>query len=216
LRELRFAGAFLIANVHKMAKRASSEELKQAFEEHLELHRLDCLSSHRNLEAYEFVRRFLADVQAAADSIATLNPRPGLEVSSEDPKYVVPDLLVERVDDYPEFLPWCPASRARPLSDGSVEATIEIAFHGVRSRFTTRNVHLVPSEIRMTLVDGPFRSLSGRWHFLELPEQSCKVSLHLQYQFAVGPLGRLIAPVFESIAGSLIDAFARRAESLYA
>jgi poly(A) polymerase len=31
------------------------------FEEHLELHRLDCLSSHRNLEAYEFVRRFLAE-----------------------------------------------------------------------------------------------------------------------------------------------------------
>jgi RNA polymerase sigma-54 factor len=39
------------------------------------------------------------DVQAAADVIATLNPRPGLQVSSEDPKYVVPDLIVERVDD---------------------------------------------------------------------------------------------------------------------
>jgi poly(A) polymerase len=31
------------------------------FDEHLELHRLDCLSSHRNLEAYDFVRRFLAE-----------------------------------------------------------------------------------------------------------------------------------------------------------
>jgi tRNA nucleotidyltransferase/poly(A) polymerase len=29
------------------------------FEEHLALHRLDCLSSHRNLEAYEFVESFL-------------------------------------------------------------------------------------------------------------------------------------------------------------
>ena len=29
------------------------------FEEHLALHRLDCLSSHRNLDSYEFVRRFL-------------------------------------------------------------------------------------------------------------------------------------------------------------
>jgi poly(A) polymerase len=28
------------------------------FEEHLELHRLDCLASHGNLDAYEFVRRF--------------------------------------------------------------------------------------------------------------------------------------------------------------
>ena len=101
--------------------------------------------------------------------------------------------LVERVDDYPQFLPWCPAAHARPLPDGSVEATIEIAFHGVRTRFSTRNVSDPPREIRITLVDGPFRRLTGRWQFLELPEQSCKVSLQLQYQFAGGPLGRLIA-----------------------
>ena len=123
--------------------------------------------------------------------------------------------LVEKVDDYPQFLPWCPASRARPLPDGSVEATIEIAYRGVRTRFTTRNVSYHPREIRMTLVDGPFRRLTGHWHFAELPEQACKVSLHLQYQFAAGLLGRMIAPVFESIASSLIDAFARRAEALY-
>lgn len=123
--------------------------------------------------------------------------------------------LVEKVDDYPKFLPWCPASRARPLPDGSVEATIEIAYHGVRTRFTTRNVSEAPREIRITLVDGPFRRLTGHWHFLELPEQACKVTLHLQYQFAAGMLGRLIAPVFEAVAGSLIDAFARRAEALY-
>jgi len=123
--------------------------------------------------------------------------------------------LVENVDDYPEFLPWCPASQARPLPDGSVEATIQIAFHGVRTRFTTRNVSIHPREIKITLVDGPFRTLSGHWHFLELAPDSCKVTLNLQYQFAAGLLGRLIAPVFDSVAGSLIDAFARRAESLY-
>jgi ribosome-associated toxin RatA of RatAB toxin-antitoxin module len=123
--------------------------------------------------------------------------------------------LVENIDDYPEFLPWCPASQARPLTDGSVEATIQIAFHGVRTRFTTRNVSVPPREIRITLVDGPFRTLSGHWQFLELAPQSCKVTLNLQYQFAAGLLSRLIAPVFDSVAGSLIDAFARRAESLY-
>jgi poly(A) polymerase len=34
------------------------------FEEHLELHRLDCLASHGNLDAYEFVRRFLRETPA--------------------------------------------------------------------------------------------------------------------------------------------------------
>jgi len=123
--------------------------------------------------------------------------------------------LVERVDDYPAFLPWCPVSHARPLSDSSVEATIEIAFHGVRTRFTTRNELDPPREIRMALVDGPFRRLSGSWHFRELPQESCKVTLQMQYQFVPGLLAPVIAPVFELIAGSLIDAFARRADSLY-
>lgn len=34
------------------------------FEEHLELHRLDCLSSHRNLDSYKAVQRFLAETPA--------------------------------------------------------------------------------------------------------------------------------------------------------
>jgi ribosome-associated toxin RatA of RatAB toxin-antitoxin module len=124
--------------------------------------------------------------------------------------------LVEQVDDYPAFLPWCPAAHAHPLPDGAVEATIQIAYRGVRSAFTTRNRSLGVEQIDMELVDGPFRRLTGQWRFVELPEQSCKVSLQLHYQFAAGLLGRLIAPVFESIAGSLIDAFAQRAEVLYA
>ena len=56
------------------------------FDEHLELHRLDCLSSHRNLENYEFMRRFLAqtppeEVRPArlltGDDLIGLGFRPG-------------------------------------------------------------------------------------------------------------------------------------------
>ncbi len=58
------------------------------FEEHLELHRLDCLSSHRNLENYEFVRRFLAETPPAevrparlisGDDLIALGLKPGPE-----------------------------------------------------------------------------------------------------------------------------------------
>jgi poly(A) polymerase len=34
------------------------------FEEHMELHRLDCMSSHRNLDSYKQVQRFLAETPA--------------------------------------------------------------------------------------------------------------------------------------------------------
>lgn len=36
------------------------------FEEHLELHRLDCLASHGSLEMYNFVRKFLAETPPEA------------------------------------------------------------------------------------------------------------------------------------------------------
>ncbi len=59
----------------------------------------DHLVNRRFPEIARQLKVSVEEVQAAADTIATLNPRPGLQVSSEDPKYVVPDLLVERVDD---------------------------------------------------------------------------------------------------------------------
>jgi RNA polymerase sigma-54 factor len=39
------------------------------------------------------------EVQAATDELAQLSPKPGLDLSTEDEKYVVPDLLVERVGE---------------------------------------------------------------------------------------------------------------------
>lgn len=123
--------------------------------------------------------------------------------------------LVAAIKDYPNFLPWCAGARVRPQPNGEIEATVQIAYRGVRSEFTTRN-HNEPSRlIRMQLVDGPFRRLAGEWTFTQLREDACKVHLHLQFQFATGIVGRAIAPVFEAIAGSMIDAFTHRAEVVY-
>jgi ribosome-associated toxin RatA of RatAB toxin-antitoxin module len=123
--------------------------------------------------------------------------------------------LVAAVRDYPSFLPWCAGTHVRPRHDGLIDATIEIHYRGVRSRFTTCNDNRAPESIQMTLVDGPFRRLAGDWHFRALREDACRVHLHLHYDFAPGLLGRAIAPVFEGIAGSLVDSFTRRAEALY-
>lgn len=123
--------------------------------------------------------------------------------------------LVAAVKDYPEFLPWCAATHVRPRSDGLLDATIEIHYRGVRSRFTTRNDNRPAERIGMTLVDGPFRRLTGNWQFRALGDQGCKVHLLLQYDFVPGLLGRAIAPVFEQIAATMVDSFIRRAESVY-
>jgi ribosome-associated toxin RatA of RatAB toxin-antitoxin module len=124
--------------------------------------------------------------------------------------------LVRDVKRYPEFLPWCAASAERNLESGEIiEARVDFAYLGVRSHFTTRNVHQFPARIELTLVDGPFRELRGNWSFHALGDAACKVSLELEYRFAAGLLGRMIAPVFERVANSLIDAFAARAHALY-
>lgn len=124
--------------------------------------------------------------------------------------------LVRDVASYPQFLPWCPSTRVVPGPQPEViEARVDIAYLGVHSHFTTRNEHVFPREIRLTLLDGPFRELRGVWRFAGLGEHACKVTLELEYGFSAGLLGRAIAPVFEKVANSLIDAFAARAQALY-
>jgi ribosome-associated toxin RatA of RatAB toxin-antitoxin module len=124
--------------------------------------------------------------------------------------------LVQDVPAYPQFLPWCPSTQVRPQTQPDVvDARIDIAYLGVRSHFATRNEHRFPDSIRLTLIDGPFRELQGQWSFLALGEDACKVTLVLEYRFAPGLLGRVLAPVFEKVANSLIDAFAGRAQALY-
>ena len=59
----------------------------------------DNLVNRRFPEIARHLKCSVEEVQVTADEVATLNPKPGLEVSAEDPKYVVPDLLVERVND---------------------------------------------------------------------------------------------------------------------
>jgi ribosome-associated toxin RatA of RatAB toxin-antitoxin module len=121
--------------------------------------------------------------------------------------------LIADVPGYPRFLPWCSAAQLQPLGDVAVEATIEIAYRGVRSRFTTRNQLDRPQRIGMALVDGPFQRLDGAWSFAALGDSGCRAQLLLEYDFVAGPLGLAIRPVFDALAGSLIDAFVREADA---
>jgi len=123
--------------------------------------------------------------------------------------------LVADVEGYPRFLPWCSGAGVVPDREGGVDATVEIDYRGLRSRFTTRNQMRYPEQIRMTLLEGPFRSLDGIWHFYALRSGACKVQLALSYEFASGLLGRAVMPVFDAIANSMVESFAQRAEVVY-
>ena len=123
--------------------------------------------------------------------------------------------LVAMVQHYPQFMPWCGGARQAAEADGRMRATIDIDYRGVRSSFTTLNTISEPNAIALTFADGPFADLTGAWRFTALDQEACKVEFDLDYEFASSMLGRLVAPVFDVIANSFIDAFARRAEVLY-
>ncbi len=123
--------------------------------------------------------------------------------------------LVATVQHYPQFMPWCGGARQAAEADGRMRATIDIDYRGVRSSFTTLNTVSEPHAITLQFADGPFADLNGRWRFTALDHEACKVEFDLDYEFASSMLGRLVAPVFDVIANSFIDAFARRAEVLY-
>lgn len=99
-----------------------------------------------------------------------------------------------------------------------MKAQVGIAFSGIRQTFTTRNDHVPGREVRMHLVDGPFSNLEGVWKFISLggeSQRACKVELDLTYGFDNMALATLVGPVFDKIAGSLVDAFVKRAEQAY-
>lgn len=123
--------------------------------------------------------------------------------------------LVDRVEDYPLFLPWCGGASVEARDDTVTRATVHIAFHGVKTSFSTANTKRFPAAMQLALVSGPFRSLDGEWRFTDLGGAGCRVEFSLRYQFASRLLERAVGPVFGRIAASLVDAFVQRADRLY-
>ncbi len=124
--------------------------------------------------------------------------------------------LVDRTELYPQFLPWCGGTQELEMRDDGKTVRVEIDFHGVRAHFTTDNVNRTGESIVVTLRDGPFRDLHGEWRFIALAPAACKVEFELAYRFTSALLEKAVGPVFGHIANTFIDAFVRRAESVYA
>jgi ribosome-associated toxin RatA of RatAB toxin-antitoxin module len=126
--------------------------------------------------------------------------------------------LVTDVNRYPQFLPWCDQARVVESHASGMLAEIGIAFAGIRQTFVTRNEHVENSQVNLQLVKGPFSKLEGQWNFHPLgdgSQRACKVELALNYGFDNATLAKLVGPVFDKIAASMVDAFVKRAQEVY-
>jgi ribosome-associated toxin RatA of RatAB toxin-antitoxin module len=123
--------------------------------------------------------------------------------------------LVNDVRAYPEFLPWCRRATVTFANEHRIEATLEIGVRGVTHTFSTRNSLERPHRIRLELLEGPFRKLSGQWRFEPLDDGGCEVVLELDFEAAAVPLKFLFEMLFEELVRSQMAAFVERAEAVY-
>ena len=126
--------------------------------------------------------------------------------------------LVTDIARYPQFLPWCDQASVIEDNDHGMTAKIGMSIAGIAQSFTTRNTHVQDHKVSLKLVDGPFSKLDGHWDFHPLgdgSQRACKVNFTLRYDFDNPALAVLVGPVFDKIAGSLVDAFVKRATQVY-
>ena len=123
--------------------------------------------------------------------------------------------LVNDVEAYPRFLPWC--SQARVLEAGNEELTAVLTFEaaGARQSFTTRNRMQPGRRIDVQLLTGPFKYLHGFWEFLPDGEHACRLRLEMEFEFRNRLVQIALNKVFSTIVDSLVEAFTKRAEQVY-
>lgn len=123
--------------------------------------------------------------------------------------------LVADVERYPEFLPWCTSARILVAEGEFVTVNLGLSRGLARGSFTTRN-HLIPERtVSMSLVDGPFSLLEGRWEFTPIQDAGSRAELQLRFETR-GLLGGIaLGPAFEQICNQMVDAFGRRAQQVF-
>ena len=123
--------------------------------------------------------------------------------------------LVDRVVEYPKFLPWCGGTELLDRTELITRARLHINYHGIKSDFSTENDKVYPTHMLIKLVEGPFHHLEGTWDFTPLGDRACKVDFTLHYEFSSKLIEKAVGPVFSHIANTFVDSFVKRAEQVY-
>ena len=122
--------------------------------------------------------------------------------------------LIEQVEHYPQFLPWCTRTQLIERTDEVVSATVEVGFRELHVRVTTRNEKRRPEWMAIHMQDGSFRHFVGEWKLLPLGTLGCRIDFSLRYELALHT-AKLAGPLIDRAANQMGDAFVRRADALY-
>lgn len=122
--------------------------------------------------------------------------------------------IVNDVQCYPDFLPWCGGVKVYHADSCSMEAAILMKAVGLNHWFKTRNIMVPEEKIEISLLEGPFSQLEGSWRFISLNGDGCKIELMLRYEIKHNLAAAIIAPAFSRIANTMVESFCNRARDL--
>lgn len=123
--------------------------------------------------------------------------------------------LVNDVAQYPKFLPGCADAKILETSEKAMVASVYVSKAGISKTFTTANTLIENEAILMKLVDGPFKSLTGGWHFTPLDDTACKVELKLDFEFSSKMIELAFGRIFNELTNNMVNAFTERAKQVY-
>lgn len=123
--------------------------------------------------------------------------------------------LVNDIQSYPKFLPWCTETKLLEDNGNSIIASVSIAIGKIKQSFTTENTAQVDKSITMNLVKGPFKELNGYWQFNANANGGSSVSLEMQFEFKNKLIKHAFGAAFKKITDSMVDAFVERARVIY-
>jgi ribosome-associated toxin RatA of RatAB toxin-antitoxin module len=123
--------------------------------------------------------------------------------------------LVNDIESYPQFLPWCVSATVLSQDEDEVHATLILSYGGLRKAFTTCNRLQKNKIIEIRLVDGPLSQLEGFWRFEATSKNASEVTLDLEFEIAHKLLNLPFQAIFHQVTSSLVDAFHQRAMVIY-
>jgi ribosome-associated toxin RatA of RatAB toxin-antitoxin module len=123
--------------------------------------------------------------------------------------------LVNDIDSYPEFLPWCTSAKVINRKEESLSATVTLATGKIRQTFSTENRMQVGRRIDIKLISGPFNYLTGYWKFQDTTDHHCHIELKMDFEFKNKLLKLVFNAVFNKFINSLVDSFTERAIQVY-
>ncbi len=123
--------------------------------------------------------------------------------------------LINEIEKYPEFVPGCRGARMLAQKDNIIEAELLISKSGYTESLVTRNTHYPYDSIKIELVRGPIKNLSGGWNLTYIQEDRTKVILDLDIVLKGNFLDIVFANIIESMMSDMVRSFVGRARVVY-